>query len=179
MKRTAFTLVDVVVVLAVLALAIPTLLTVAAQIAQRSVRSSTLIRATGAGQELLEEVLSVTFDELASPDANGNWSTALGPETSTTGRDGVTNEQTGSRATCDDVDDFNGFSETLTGAYAGYRRSVTVAYVSPSDLNAPLTMPNPVPPNWTPGYKRVVVTVTPPVGQAVTLVTLVTPVNFL
>ncbi len=173
------TLIDLIVTLTILAIAIPTLLNVAAQVTQRSVRSSTLLRANRLGQELMEEVLSVQFDELANKNANGNWSTPLGAETSTTGRDGATNEQTSSKATFDDVDDFNGFSETLTGAFTGYRRSVTVSYVSPSDLNTPLTIPNPVPNNWTPDYKRIVVTVTPPVGSAVTLVTLVTPVNFL
>ena len=178
-RSSALTLVDMVVALTILAIAIPTLLTVVAQIAQRSVRSSTTLRATRAGQELLEEVLSTKFDERDAADANGNWSTTLGADTSTTGRDGVANESAGTEATFDDVDDFNGFSETLTGAYAGFRRSVAVAYVSPNDLNTPLTIPSPVPANWTPSYKRVVVTVTPPVGQAVTLVTLVTSVNFL
>lgn len=178
-RRRALTLVDVVVALAVLAIAIPTLLTVTAQIAQRSVRSSTTLRSTRAGQELMEDLLSVAFDELAAADANGNWSTTLGPDIATKGRDGVANESVSNKATFDDVDDFNGFSETLTGAYPGFRRSVTVAYVRPPDLNTPLTVPNPAPAGWTPSYKRVVVTVTPPVGQAVTLVTLVTPVNFL
>ena len=115
----------------------------------------------------------------STADANGNWSTTLGPDTATKGRDGVANESTSNKTTFDDVDDFNGFSETLAGTFAGYRRSVVVAYVNPPNLNTPLAIPSPVPNNWTPGYKRVVVTVTPPVGQAVTLVTLVTPVNFL
>lgn len=179
MKRTAFTLVDLVIALTILAIAIPTLLTVAAQIVQRSVRSSMTLRAARAGQELMEEVLSTPFDELANADANGNWSTTLGADTSTTGRDGVTNESASTRATFDDVDDFNNFSETLAGTFAGFARSVAVAYVDPSALNTPLAIPNPVPANWTPSYKRVVVTITPPVGQPMTLVTLVTAVNFL
>ena len=176
---SGLTLMDVVLAIAVLAIAIPTLLTVIAQVTQRSVRSSTLLRSTRTGQELLEQILSVRFDERTAKDANGNWSTVPGPEPLTTGRDGAANEQAGNQATFDDVDDFNGFNETLAGALAGYRRSVTVAYVAPSNLNASLTIPGSVPNNWTPSYKRVVVTVTPPVGQAVTLITLVTSVNFL
>ena len=177
--RRGFTLVDLIIALTILAIAIPTILNAAAYVAQRGARSTTLLRANRLAQELMEEVVSVKFDELATKNANGNWSTTLAADTSTTGRDGTANEQAGNRATFDDVDDFNGFSEMLTGSFAGYTRSVTVAYVSPPNLNTPLTIPNSVPNNWTPDYKRVVVTVTPPVGGAVTLVTLVTPVNFL
>ena len=170
---------ELVITLTVLAIAIPTLLNLAAYVSQQSVRSSTMLKGTRLAQGLTEEILSVNFDELASKDANGNWSTTLAAETSTTGRDGTTNESTSNKTTFDDVDDFNGFSETMTGSFAGYTRSVTVAYVSAPNINTPLTIPSPVPNSWTPDYKRVVVTVTPPVGPSVSVVTLVTPVNFL
>ena len=178
-RRRAITLIELVITLALLAIAIPTLLNVVAAVTRWNVQATGTIKATRLAQDLTEEILSVTFDELAAKGANGNWSTTLGPDTSTTGRDGVTLESAANRATFDDVDDFNGFTETLTGAFAGYTRSVSVAYVSPPNLNTPLTIPGPVPNGWTPEYKRVAVTVTPPAGPSVTLVTLVTPVNFL
>ena len=175
----AVTLVELVITLTVLAIAIPTLMNVAAYVAQRSVRSAAMLKATRLAQDLTEEILSVNFDELAGKDANGNWSTTLAAETSTKGRDGAANESASNKTTFDDADDFNGFSETMAGSFAGYTRSVTVAYVSAPNINTPLAIPSPVPNSWAPDYKRVVVTVTPPVGPSVSVVTLVTPVNFL
>ena len=177
--RQGFTLIDLVITIAVLAIAIPTLLTVAAQLGQRSIRSSTRLQATHAGQALMEDILSLPFDEQANKNSHGNWSATLGPDSATTGRNGATLEQAGVRTTFDDVDDFNGFTESLSGASAGYSRSVTVFYVDPADLNTPLTVPTPLPDQWTPSYKRVVITVTPPVGDPVRFVTIITPVNFL
>lgn len=178
-RSRAVTLMELVVTLTLLAIAIPALLNVAASVTRRSVQTAAMVNATRLAQDLTEEILSVTFDELAAKSGSGNWSTTLGPDTSTPGRDTVTNESAANKTTFDDVDDFNGFSETLAGTSAGYTRSVSVAYVSPPNLNTPLAIPGSVPNGWTPDYKRVVVTVTPPAGPAVTLVTLVTPVNFL
>ena len=92
--------------------------------------------ATFLGEELMEEIKSKSFEDPNDPPV-------FGPEAGET------------RATYDDVDDYNGLAETPTG-FAGYSRSVTVSYVDPEsnplDLDAPVVGPT--------SLKRVLVTVT-------------------
>ncbi len=102
------------------------------------------------GQQLMAEILQAYFvDPGPSP--------VFGPEAGET------------RATYDDVDDYNGWTETppgtragvaLTG-YAGWTRAVAVAYVDPVTLTVSATAT---------ALKRVTVTVTSPGGKAYALV---------
>lgn len=115
-------------------------------------------------QELVEEIRSRRFDELSAKDGNGNWSTTLGVNTGETSSDS---------STFDDVDDYNGYSQTMTAPFAGFTRSVTVSYVATGALNTPLAIPSPAPNDWTPDYKRVTVTVSQASVPNIQLVTLI------
>jgi len=110
----------VILAIIILSVAVTVDLTLLAQVSHDSARSEIIVRATGLGQGLMEQVLSKRYDERLEK-VGGNWST-LGPDTG---------EIPGDVSTFDDVDDFNGFSETLTGDLAGFTRSVVVQYVLP------------------------------------------------
>ncbi|OGW72676.1 MAG: hypothetical protein A2Y02_03020 [Omnitrophica bacterium GWA2_52_12] len=115
-------------------------------------------------QELMEEIKSRRFDENEAKTADGNWSKTLGTDSG---------ETTGSRASLDDVDDYQGLSENLSTPFNGFSRSVSVAYVNQDSLNTPLAIPGTVPNDWTPDYKRVQVTVSQGGSQRAQLVTIV------
>ena len=80
-------------------------------------------------------------------------------------------ESNTARSSIDDVDDYNGWSEsppkwrdgTVIPGLTGWKRSVAVAYADPNNLNACGTDV---------GLKRVAVTVTDPQGRAVTVTAL-------
>ncbi len=116
-------------------------------------------------QDLMEEIKSKNFDEKEAKTADGNWSTAMGPDAG--------ESTAGNRSTLDDVDDYNGFSENMASPYSGFTRSVTVSYVNAGALNTPLVIPQSVPNNWTPEYKRVQVTATQGGVQRAQLVSVV------
>lgn len=101
--------------------------------------------------QLMSEILQCYFQDPGS-------SPVFGPETGET------------RATYDDVDDYNGLSESppaqrngsaLTD-YAGWKRTVTVQYVSPTSPATSSTIST--------SLKRITVTVTSPAGKQYTLV---------
>jgi hypothetical protein len=119
-------------------------------------------------KELMEHIRSRRFDELFAEDGNGNWSTSLGVDP---------NETSTNASTFDDIDDFNGFSESLSQPYYGFSRSVTVNYVAAADLNTPLAIPNVPPANWTPPFKRITVTVSKSGFEDVTLDTVISDAN--
>jgi len=114
------TLIEVILAIVILSVAVTADLTLLAQVGHDSVRSEVMVRATGLGQGLMEQILSKRYDELLEI-TGGNWST-LGLDLG---------EIPGDVSTFDDVDDFNGFSETLTGSLAGFTRSVQVYYLFP------------------------------------------------
>lgn len=124
------TLIEMIVVIVVLAVAIPVLLISWADVAWRSVRSEAIAEAAFYGEELMEWVKSKEFDENdAAPWTN---SASFGVETG---------ESASNMFTYDDVDDFVGSTDTLvTTSPGGYIRSVTVGYVS---LNTGVN-----PPRW-------------------------------
>ena len=122
------------------------------------------LTATMLAQELMEEIKSRRFDENEAKTADGNWSKTMGTDNG---------ETTGSRSSLDDVDDYQGFTENLSAPFSGFSRSVSVAYVNQDALNTTLTIPNSVPNNWTPDYKRVQVTVNQGGSQRAQLVTIV------
>lgn len=117
-------------------------------------------------QSLLEEIHSKCWDETEatpSPCTGKVFPSSLGPDPGET------------RATFDDVDDFEGWTAsppqdargTPLLQYAGYTRQVSVCYVDPGDLDTCL-------PTGTSSYKRIQVTVTSPQGESVTLTSLET-----
>ncbi len=104
------TLIEMVAVIVVLGMAIPTLLTAFSSAAWRSSRSENIADATFYAQELMEEVKSKGFDENITPP----WTKTLGPDSGET------------YPNFDDIDDFNGYSDTPA---AGFTRSVAVDFV--------------------------------------------------
>lgn len=117
-SRAGVSLIELVAVIVVIGVSIPALLTGWADISWRSVQAESLADATSYGQALMEEVLSRRFDEvtIAPWTAPAQFACARSDE----------NDET-SRLKFDDIDDYQGFSEPLTG---GYVRSVSVDYLN-------------------------------------------------
>ena len=127
-------------------------------------------KAVSLASELMEEIKSRKFDELSAKGGTGNWSLALGSDVG---------ETAVNKTTFDDADDFNGWTQNFAG-FPGYSASVTVSYVSASNLNTPLTVPSPAPNNWTPSYKRVVLTLAHPnLPASIQVATVVTEIQSL
>ena len=144
-----FTLVELVLSIVVMGIALLSLLSVFTQMSVGMQAGEQRRVARMLVQEQLEEIRARRFDEGASKDVNGNWSSPLGADAG---------ESTTDRTTLDDVDDFDGLSETLTGDFAGFTRTVSVSYVSQNSPDTPLAIPSPISANWTPNYKRILVT---------------------
>ncbi len=110
MSNRGITLIEMVAVIVVLGMAIPTLLTAFSSAAWRASRSENIADATFYAQQLMEEVKSKRFDESVTPP----WTRTLGSDGGETYPD------------YDDVDDFNGYADTPA---AGFTRSVVVDFV--------------------------------------------------
>ncbi len=143
MKNKGLTLMEMVAVITVMALAIPVLLRLHADVARKSIRAEAISAATFYAEEMMEEVRMRHFDNNTS----SPWSSTLGPESGEVYPD-----------TYDDIDDFNGRTDTPA---TGYTRTVTVDYValgSPETINGSTATPW-VHSDSTTSYKRVVVSV--------------------
>ncbi|MCX7926697.1 MAG: hypothetical protein N2606_00940 [Candidatus Omnitrophica bacterium] len=116
--NNGITLVELIVVLVVAGLAVPTLLVLWATVAWQSVRSEATVDALFYATELLEQIKATRFDENATPP----FSSILGRETT---------ESIENASTYDDIDDFVGTTDIriLTPAN-GYSRTVNVEYVN-------------------------------------------------
>lgn len=116
--RAGISLIELVAVIVVIGVSIPALLTGWADISWRSVQAESLADATSYGQALMEEVLSRRFDEVNDPPwtAPAQFARARTDE----------NDET-SRQAYDDIDDYQGFNESLAG---GYVRNVSVNYMN-------------------------------------------------
>lgn len=143
------TLIELVISMVVMSVALMSLVAVFSTISVQMQSAEFLRTARMLAQEQVEEIRARRFDENASKDGSGNWSTAMGADAGETATD---------KNTFDDVDDFHGWSENLTGSFSSFSRSVSISYVSVSSPDTPLAIPAPVPANWTPNYKRVQVT---------------------
>ncbi|MFQ5847804.1 MAG: hypothetical protein ACE5IQ_09090 [Candidatus Methylomirabilales bacterium] len=155
--QRGITLIDLILVIIIISLAVPPMVALLIQETRQSTFGVTATRANSLGSALLEEMRSKRWDE-----NGGAASTTLGPESGET------------RATYDDVDDFNGLNDSppqdplgnnLTGA-AGYRQQVSVCYVATTDLETCLGA-------GTSNNKRITVTVTDPEGRTSQLVTVI------
>jgi len=152
-EARAITLIEMVAVIVVVGLAIPPLMLMWQNVAYSSGRSATISQATFYAQELMEEIKSKEF---VDPEDSTN--PALGPNGET-------------YPNFDDVDDFNGHSDSVTG----YSRCVTVDYVNLNGSNwggncTPDTPTNCTPPNCASSdatdYKRIRVLVSHQLGGA-------------
>jgi len=169
LDNRGFTMIELVLAIVVMAIALPPLMRLFSETAVTAAQVDRIPAAASLASELMEEIKSRKFDEL-SDKVNGNWSTTLGSDTG----EGTT------KANFDDVDDFNGWTQSFAAPFADYSATVSVAYVSYTDLNTALTMPSPVPNNWTPSYKRIAVTISnAALPGSFQLVTVVTEVQFL
>ena len=112
-SRSGVSLIELVAVIVVVGIAVPALLTVWADISWRSVRSEALSDSALYAHDLMEEIRSKRFDE--ADETPWTASAQFGPDPGET-----------TRNLYDDVDDFNGFSETVA---AGYVCSAAVGYM--------------------------------------------------
>ena len=151
-----FTLIDLILVIVIVALAIPPMLTLFIQMLSGSTFAVTVSRANALAATLLEEIQSKKWDQSAPPP-----SLILGPETGE------------SRATYTDVDDFNGLDESpprdsqgaILAGFTGFRQQVSVCYVANTDFDTCIGGPT--------MYKKVTVTVTDPEGRTAQLATVI------
>ena len=151
-----FTLIDLILVIIIVAIAIPPMLTLFIQMVSGSTFGVTVSRANALASTLREEIQSKKWDESAPPP-----SLILGPETGE------------SRATYDDVDDFDGLDESpprdsqgaILVGFTGFRQQVSVCYVANTDFDTCIGGPT--------MYKQVTVTVTGPEGRATQLATVI------
>ncbi len=168
-SERGFTLVEIVLALLILAISFPPLMRLFAEVTVSGIQTESLSVAGGLAQEVMEEIRSRKFDELEAKDSQGNWSTTL-----------ATDAGEPSVADFDDVDDFNGWQTNFAPNFSDYTATVAVDYVASNNLNTALTIPTPVPPNWTPSYKRVQVTVSHlSLAAPLTFVTVITEVQSL
>jgi type II secretory pathway pseudopilin PulG len=164
-SEAGFSFIELVLAILLIGVTLPALMMVFQNVVVTSAQADLMPKATSLAEGLMEEIKSRKFDELTTKSGSGNWSTTLGPDTG----EGTT------KANYDDVDDFNAWTQNFASPYTGFSASVSVAYVSSSNLNSPLTIPGTVPSNWTPSYKRVVVTVANAgLPASVTLTTIMT-----
>ncbi len=160
-----FTLVDLILVIIIVAIAIPPMLTLFIQMVSGSSFGVSVSRANALASTLREEIQSKKWDD--SSDVPGTPpSSILGPETgeSRMGPPG---------ADFDDVDDFDGLDESpprdsqggILAGFTGFRQQVSVCYVANTDLDTCLGGPT--------MYKQVTVTVTDPEGRTTQLATVI------
>ncbi len=154
-KKNGFTLLELILVIVVLAVGLTGTLLAFTQGTQNSSYSQNTAVATVLAQDLMEEIRSKCWDQTATPPPCGvpTGYSAIGP-------DGVE-----TRATYNDVDDFNALSVTgntppqnsqgaaMPAAYAIFTQKASACYVAKTDLNKCLIAPA------TSDYKKITVTI--------------------
>lgn len=169
-NKKGFTLIELVIIIVIVALAIPPLIKMVSEGTQKSGDSELVSTAAILAQDLMEEIKSKRWDE-NSPLAGGTIADAsktypLGAEEAL-------------RTGYDDVDDYDGLSNNpprdaqnnQINDYTGFTRSVDVIYVAETNLDTenPGVLPNPPVES---NYKRIAITVAWSTGS-VDLVTVV------
>ncbi|GBE14902.1 hypothetical protein BMS3Abin14_00955 [bacterium BMS3Abin14] len=134
-RSAGFTLVEMVLSLAILAVAIPVLASLFAGGLRQPQWAREQTRALFLAQGLMEEIVTHKWDEAATPPGHTNVPSAIGLDAG---------EAAGDRSTWDDIDDYDGLTDnpmhdavgtTLTG-FAGFWSQTRVDYVA-SDQAAP------------------------------------------
>lgn len=169
-RRGGFTLIEIVMIIVIASIAIPTLLVLLGQQARYGVEAEIQVSETNLAQQLMEEIRSKCWDELkivagACTGTSSGGDLGLDPLS-------VPVETAGNPTTYDDIDDYRAGVPNISSGGITYTRTVQVCYVQDSDLN-----------NVTPcvdtqasatNYKRISVTVTDPNARSVELVTVAT-----
>ncbi|MDP3260075.1 MAG: hypothetical protein Q8M34_05765 [Thermodesulfovibrionales bacterium] len=189
--KNGFTLIEIIMIIVIVSIAIPTLLIMVGQEAKFGVDAEIRVTAANVAQQLLEEIKAKCFDE-TSPVSGGICgqtaaaSTSLGPDTV------PVNENLFSLY--DDADDYNDLTpasvgtppctDTVSVNSVTFTRAVQVCYVNPGNLNTCVdTPPGPGSCNRTitsgsqTDYKLISVTVTAPAtnwNSSVVLTTVMT-----
>jgi type II secretory pathway pseudopilin PulG len=167
-KNNGFTLIEIVMIIVIASIAIPTLLLLLGQQAKYGVDAEIRVTEINLAQQLMEEIKSKCWDD-STVAAN-----CVGPGTGgPLGINGGENRTACTGATTDpfdDVDDYNGYSEPCVWGGTSYTRSAQVCYVNAPPPGTALNTCVAGPTN----YKRISITVTGPNSQSVELVTVVT-----
>ncbi|MBI1811368.1 MAG: hypothetical protein HY035_04560 [Nitrospirae bacterium] len=186
-SKRGFTLIEILLIIIVVSIAIPTLLIMVGQEAKFGVDAEIRVTATNVAQQLLEEIKAKCFDETSVSGTTciqtAAASTTLGPEAGET-----------ALSLYDDVDDFNDLApaslgttpctDTVTVNGIGFTRQAVACYVNPGNLNrcvdtAPVagSCNRTIASGSQTDYKNITVTVTAPSdsgGGSVTLTTVMT-----
>ncbi len=161
-RRGGFTLIEIVMIIVIASIAIPTLLLLLGQGAKYGVDAEIRVTEINLAQQLMEEIKSKCWDE--SKVAAG--CTGVGTGTLPLGTDGG-GETNGDPATYDDVDDYISGVPDVPLAGITYTRGVQVCYVDSTALDTCVAGPT--------NYKRISVTVNNPTNsQSVEVVTVAT-----
>ncbi len=161
-----FTLVDLILVIIIVAIAIPPMLALFIQVVGGSTFGVTVSRANALASTLREEIQSKKWDENSPPpDLDLPPSLILGPDPPLI--------PTETRAAFNDVDDFDGLDESpprdsqgaILAGFTGFRQQVSVCYVANTDFDTCIGGPT--------MYKQVTVTVTGPEGRTTQLATVI------
>lgn len=158
-RGTGFTLVELVMAIVILSFGLAAVLTLFSSSGKERAQVEFLIRSAPLAHGLLEEVLSKRFDEKLEETGGSGWSVLKNDSGEST------------RAEYDDVDDFDGFSESLSGPYAGTSRSVAVSYAQTTGGQVAATSDRRNP------YKLITVTVTGAGGENLQVRGLATTLN--
>lgn len=161
-NKKGFTLIETVMIIVVVAIALPVIVITLGQEAKHSVDAELRVTATEAAQAIMEEIMSKGWDE-NSPIPPGSYTTPLGSEGGET-----KTACAGAPLTYDDVDDYNGYAETCSWGGINYATTVQVCYVPSTNLNDTSAC------NTATDYKRIQVTVTHPRIGSAELVTVMT-----
>lgn len=138
-ERAGFTLVELVIAIALMGIAAATLLQMTGRALERQSDSMQAVRLDALGEAYAAQILARRFDENAGPGGVPACSpTTTACSASSSFHDGE------ARADFDDVDDFDGLDETpprdadgnLLAGYAGFRVRVSVAYADAGMVTA-------------------------------------------
>ena len=155
-QKKGFSLIEIVIVVVVTSIILPMMMMIVGGMARHTTKANQITIATDLAREITELILAKRFDEKqpaapSTPSADWTAAASLGSDSE-------------ARAAYDDMDDFNGLSETPVSGFPGYNRSVSVVYVAPPDHATTSGSPT--------NYKRITVNVTHNEIGTVTLTTL-------
>lgn len=119
-SEKGFSLIEIIISLLVLAVVFGGVLSYVMDFSLSKAKEQKRRMAVFAAKELMEEIKSKKFDQLSNQNASTGWS-AIGIDAG---------ETSGTKTTFNDVDDYDGLSETLSSPFAGLTRSTAVTYVS-------------------------------------------------